>query len=194
MEEKRIITLDELDARDIRRLRQGEGRLSLAGIWTLEHERDGRIIHTQSGKNIIPTAGLNHILDVVLGATAKNANWYVGIFKNNYTPIAGNTAADSLGAAGLYGECQDADYDSPATNRPAFTPAGAAAGVITNSASKASFTIAASITVYGAFLASSQAKTATTGTLIAAKKFDTSRAVVDNDILYVQYEITAISS
>jgi hypothetical protein len=177
------------------RKEKGLKGLEIQGKVFLSHVREGKVIFDEYvGKNLIPTAGLNHILDVVLGATSKNSTWYVGVFKNNYTPIGTNTASNSLGAAGLYGECQDADYDSPATNRPAFTPAASAAGVITNSASKAEFTFAASITVYGAFLVSSQAKTATTGTLIAAKKFDVSRAVVDNDILYVTYEITATSS
>lgn len=170
------------------------GNAQIEGLVTLDHFREGKIIYNETGKNIITTEGLNQILNVVFGAVAKDATIYCGIFKSNVTPAAGNTAASQLGAAGTYGECQDADYDDPATNRPEWVDAAASAGVITNSASKASFTIAASITVYGAFLASSQAKTATTGVLYAAKRFDTSRAVVDDDVLQVTYQLSLSSS
>ena len=182
----------EIRAREVR----GKSGLALTGEVFLDHMRDGKYLcfEEYQGKNIIPTQGLNEILDVAVGAVAKEAAWYVYIFKTNYTPIATNTAANSLGAAGLHGECQDIDYDVPLTNRPAYTIIAAAAGVITNAASKAAFTIAATITVYGAGVCSSQAKTAVTGFLLAAKKFDTSRAVIDNDVLYVTYQISATSS
>lgn len=174
------------------------GNIVLAGDVWLDHwrPRAGWIHQNEryQGRNILPIQGLNIVLDVAIGATAKEAAWYVYIFKNNYTPIATNTASNSCGAAGLHGECQDADYDVPTTNRPAYTIVAAAAGVITNAASKASFQIADSITVYGAGVVSSQAKTATTGYLLAAKKFAASRAVVDDDVLYVTYQITASSS
>lgn len=162
----------------------------------LDHKRDGEYLcfEKSMGFNIMPTEGLNSLLDTAIDAATQITAWYVGIFKNNYTPLAASVAATALGAAGLFGECQDADYDSPATNRPAYTTAAASGGVITNAASKAEFTMHASITVYGAFIASSQAKTATTGVLLAAKKFDTARAVVDSDILYVTYQLTATSS
>lgn len=174
-------------------LRELEGDLRLRGVWTVEHWRDGKVIHEQQGKNLITTVGLNHILDVVLGSTSKSATWYCGIFKGNITPVSGDTAGVCLGAVGTYTECQDADY-TPATNRPTYVPASAAAGIITNSASKAQYNIAQSITVYGAFLVDSQAKTSTSGTLISAKRFDVSRAVINGDILYVTYQITSSSA
>lgn len=172
-----------------------EPTISFRGDVFLDHKRDGEYLcfEEHMGKNIIPTEGLNALLDTAVGGASQLASWYVGIFKGNYTPIASNTAANALGAAGLYTECQDADYD-PATNRPAYTLVAASAGVITNAASKAEFTMKASITVYGAFVTSGQAKTATSGKLLAAKKFDAARTVVNTDILYVTYQITAISS
>lgn len=187
----------QIEIYDMNHLRElaGEKSISFRGDVFLDHKRNGEYLcfEEHMGKNIIPTEGLNALLDIAVGATAKEAAWYVGIFKGNYTPIATNTAANALGAAGLFTECQDADY-SPATNRPAYTIVAASGGVITNAASKAEFTMAASITVYGAFVASSQAKTATTGKLLAAKKFDASRAVVATDLLYVSYQISAVSS
>ena len=173
-----------------------ERTVQFRGDVFLDHKRDGKYLcfEKHMGKNIIPTEGLNSLLDTAVGAATQITAWYVGIFKGNYVPIATNTAANALGAAGLFTECQDADYDAPATNRPAYTIVAASGGVITNTASKAEFTCAASITVYGAFIASSQAKTATTGKLLAAKKFDASRAVVDNDVLSVTYQLSATSS
>ncbi|HED38738.1 MAG TPA: hypothetical protein ENI76_10930 [Ignavibacteria bacterium] len=171
-----------------------ESGVGFMGIFTLDHYREGELIHTQSGENIVVTEGLNHLLDVVLGGVAANDPWYVGIFKGNYTPIATNTAANALGSLGLFTECQDADYATPATNRPAYIDAAASGGVMTNTASKAAYTMSATITVYGAFLASSQAKTATTGVLFCAKKFAASRAVISADVLNVTYQLTATSS
>jgi hypothetical protein len=169
------------------------GNADIQGIVTLNHFREGRLIGSEKSTNLIVDQGLNHFLNVVMGATAKITTWYVGIFKNNVTPAAADVPATALGAAGTFGECQDADYDVPLTNKPEYIDAVAVAKVMSNSGTPASFTMASSITVYGAFISSVTAKTGTTGTLLAAKKFDTARPVIDNDILTVQYDITAAS-
>jgi hypothetical protein len=134
------------------------------------------------------------ILNIVFRAQTTEAAIYVGIFKNNVTPAVGDTAAVKLGAAGTYGECQDADYDSPATNKPAYTIASTSTATCTNAASPASFTINASITIYGAFLSTAAAKTATSGTLFCAKAFSSSRAVIADDVLSVTYVISCTTS
>lgn len=172
-----------------------ESGLQLHGhVWT-EHFRDGKLIHAcDQGGNTFTTEGMARILNIVFRAQTTEAAIYCGIFKNNVTPAVGDTASAKLGAAGTYGECQDADYDDPATNRPAYTMASTSSAVATNAASKATFVMNASITVYGAFLASSQAKTATTGTLFCAKAFSASRAVIADDELAVTYQITLTTS
>lgn len=165
-----------------------------------EHFRAGIPIGPQGWEptpNTFTTEGMARMLNIIFHDIAKAAAeiWYVGIFKNNVTPAVGDTAAAKLGAAGSYGECQDADYDSPATNKPGYTTADTATATITNAvAGKAEFTMAASITVYGAFLSSEAAKTATSGYLMCAKKFATARQVIDDDVLYVTYAITASTS
>lgn len=171
-----------------------ESNLALHGEVTLEHFRGGKLLHTQTGKNTFTTEGMARILNVQFRAQATDAAIYCGIYKNNITPALANTAAACLGSGGTYGECLDADYDSPATNRPAYTMASTSTAVATNAASKATFVMNASITVYGAFLASSQAKTATTGTLFCAKNFAVARAVVADDELSVTYVITLSTS
>ena len=169
--------------------------LQVTGEVFIDHKRNGQYLcfEEYQGKNLIVTEGLNSLLDTAIGGVTQIATWYLGIGKTNYTPIATNTAANSLGVGQYYGECQDADY-TPATNRPTYVPAASSGGVITNAASKAEFDIAGSITVYLAFLASAQAKTATTGKLLAAKLLSASKAVVSTDILYVTYQITLTSS
>jgi len=174
-----------------------ESNLIFHGHVFTDHFRDGRLIHTcDQGGNTFTTEGMAYLLNIIFGTTSKtgSAIFYVGIFKNNVTPAVGDTAAAKLGAAGAYGECQDADYDSPATDKPSYTIATTSTATCTNAASPASFTIAGSITVYGAFLSTSKAKTATDGYLMCAKRFSASRAVIDDDVLSVTYVITATTS
>lgn len=168
------------------------------GIWQCDQFRDGKLIsdgHPES-PNIFTTVGMGRLLDIMFWETAKAASkiWYVGIFKANVTPALGDTAAAKLGAAGDYLECQDADYDDPLTNKPSYNTATTAIATITNSANKAAFVMDASITVYGAFLSSEAAKTATSGYLMCGKKFAASRAVIADDELSVTYTITTTSS
>jgi hypothetical protein len=173
-----------------------ESGLQFHGGVTLDHFRDGKLIHSQFGKNTFTTEGMAALLNIMFFTTSKagSAIFYVGIFKNNVTPAVGDTAAAKLGAAGTYGECQDADYDSPLTNKPAYTVVSTATASCTNAAAAAAFTMNAGITVYGAFLSTSPAKTATDGYLMCAKKFGTARAVIDADVLSVTYVITATTS
>lgn len=188
------LILDHPDNRYAALHRQESGLQLHGHVWT-EHFRDGKLIHAcDQGGNTFTTEGMARILNIVFRAQTTEAAIYCGIFKNNVTPAVGDTASAKLGAAGTYGECQDADYDDPATNRPAYTMASTTTAVATNAANKATFVMNASITVYGAFLASSQAKTATTGTLFCAKAFSASRAVIADDELAVTYQLTLTTS
>jgi hypothetical protein len=188
------LILDHKDNRYAALYPQESGLQLHGNVWT-EHYRNGELIHAcDQGGNTFTTEGMARILNIVFRAQATEAAIYCGIFKGNVTPAVGDTAAAKLGSSGTYQECQDADYDDPATNRPAYTMASTSTAVATNAASKATFVMNASITVYGAFLASSQAKTATTGTLFCAKAFTTSRAVIADDELAVTYQITLTTS
>lgn len=174
---------------------QRESGLNFHGHVYTDHFRDGKLLHhCDQGGNTFTTEGMARILNIVFRAQTTESAIYCGIFKNNVTPAVGDTAAAKLGAAGTYGECQDADYDSPATNKPAYTIASTSTASCTNAASAASFTMNASITVYGAFLSTAAAKTATTGTLFCAKAFSSSRAVIADDVLSVTYVISCTTS
>src|ERR1700690_3275823 len=45
-------------------------------------------------KNILPTEGLNHMLDVALHAITQVPAWYLGLFSANTAPLATWTAAN----------------------------------------------------------------------------------------------------
>jgi hypothetical protein len=169
--------------------------LAFQGMVTTEHYRKKKLIHTQTGKNTFTTEGMAKMLNIMFHDISKAAEhiWYVGIFKNNITPALADTAA-KLGAGNAYGECQDADYDSPLTNRPQYVTEDTSTAVISNVNNKAHFVMNASITVYGAFLTDQAAKTSSSGTLMCAKRFGTPRAVIADDEIYVTYQITATTS
>ena len=169
--------------------------MSFEGMVTAEHVRDGKLLHKQVGKNTFTTEGMAFLLNTMFHDISKAAShiWYVGLFKNNVTPALADTAA-KLGSGNTYGECQDADYDDPLTNRPSYETEDTTTAVISNVNSKAHFVMNASITVYGAFLTNTAAKTDSSGTLMCAKRFGTSRAVIADDEIYVTYQVTTTTS
>lgn len=176
-------------------LKHHADKLGFTGFVTTDHVRGGELIHTQSGFNTFTTEGMAKMLNIMFKDVAKAASymWYVGIFKNNITPALADTAA-KLGSGNAFGECQDADYDSPLTNRPQYVTETTTTAVISNVNSKAHFVMNASITVYGAFLADTAAKTSSSGTLMCAKRFGTPRAVINDDEIYVTYQISCTTS
>ncbi len=62
---------------------------------------------------------------------------------------------------------------------------------MTNSASKATFSINATTTVYGIFCTTNSTKGGTTGTLISATDFASSKGADSGDTLEVTYTVTA---
>lgn len=160
--------------------------LQLGGVFTVEHMRGGELIDTWQAPNIVTNEGLNHVLNVEFRGTTQISTWYVGLFEANYTPVSTVTAATITAAST---ECTA--YDE--TVRQTYTTVAATAQVLTNTTSKATFTLNATKTIYGAFLVSSSAKSAVTGTLFAAAQFSASKPVVATDQLLVTYAITASS-
>lgn len=193
-----------LDNANVRHAMRNHDRISLTGMWQVDHYRGDALIHRDPfSKNIVTTEGMNYILNVLRNAGVLGTN-YMGIFKNNVTPVAGDTASTKLGSGGAYGACQDpADFDDAKEHGgasvstgdwPVWNPAAASGGVLTNAAATCDFTMAASITVYGGFLTTEQDAADSTGVLICAKAFSSSRAVVDNDVLAITTTLTLTSS
>ena len=164
------------------------GRLSVKSIWDWECWRDGKLLWKEKTTNIVPNEGLNAILNIMFHASTQITTWYVAIFENDYTPLATNTYA-----APGYTEC--ITYDE--ATRPAYVEAAASGQSITNSASRAAFTINASKTIYGGSLvgggtgATTKGDAAGGGTLFCSSKFAIAKPVVATDVLKVTITIAA---
>jgi hypothetical protein len=164
--------------------------LRLRGVWTVNHYRGGKLIHTQTYENHITTEGIKRILDVFFGGAGSNntqtATWYVGLF-NTDTTLDGTETYD----VPVFTE--DTDYDEAA--RQAYVEAACTAGgVVTNSASPAVFTITTGgQTIYGAALFSINTKGDHTGgtnnVLFCGEKFTTARAAIADDVFSIIYQV-----
>lgn len=161
--------------------------IKAGGVFTVEHVRNGEVIGKEEIHNLVVDQGLNHILDTVFHGSTPVTTWYVGIFEGNYVPLATDTASNFPGSA-----TESIVYDE--ANRIEYVEAASSSKSITNSANKATFTINATKTIYGGFLASVATKSSTSGTLMAAAKFGTARSVVSGDQLLITYTFSAASS
>lgn len=154
------------------------------GYYTVEHRRNGKTLDIQHIPNRVVDEGLTHLLDVTFNSGAQITAWYLGIYESNYTPQADDTAAN-ISARSI----ESTAYDE--TTREIFSNAAPAGNAITNSATRAIFTMNATKTIYGCFLASASAKQSTLGTLMSATLFTNARAVISGDELLVTYTLTA---
>lgn len=162
-------------------------RLVVGGVFLGKIVRDGEVIEEFEDHNIVVNEGLNYLLNAGIAGQSQISNWYLGLFSGNYTPVATVTAATIAAASTEWTSYNEA-------TRQAFTPVAASAQSITNAASTATFTQNASGTIYGAFLASNSAKSATTGTLLAAAQFGSPKTVSAGDLLVLSYTLGASSS
>jgi len=149
--------------------------------------REDRVIDEFACENIVVNQGLNYLLGAALGAQSVVTSWFIGLFNNNYTILASDTAATISANAG-----ETTQYT--AGTRQAWSSAPPASQSISNSAIPASFTFNASLTVYGAFMISSSAINGTSGTLFSGAQFGSAKAVVNTDILQLTYTFTAASA
>jgi hypothetical protein len=121
-----------------------------------------------------------------LTTTAQVTTWYLGLYgaAASNSPAAGDTMSSHIGWTEVTAYSQ--------ATRPAATFAAATnanPSVVTNTASKASYSINGTTTVGGAFLTSDNTKGGTTGTLFSAADFSApgDRSVVNGDTLNVTY-------
>jgi hypothetical protein len=117
-------------------------KLKLGAIFNIEHWRGDELLREFQEENLCPDEFINYMLDVGLSDATQLTDWYCLIFNDNHTPAAGNTYATP-------GFTESTAYDE--TTRPAWVEAGVTSKVITNSASKATFTMTGVDTsIYGA--------------------------------------------
>jgi hypothetical protein len=139
-------------------------------------------------KNLMPTEGINHMLDVLLKNGVNVPTWYIGLYANNYTPIAGDTMATFPGTAGEI----TGTYDE--ATRVEWVEGAIAGGAVDNTASPAEFTFNANQTVRGGFMSSVSTKGGTSGFLISAVKFASPKNMTADGVLRVSGGFTVISA
>lgn len=164
----------------------------IGSIWAWEHWRDGKLIDSWAERNLMAYEGLNHILDVTFSDATQITDWYIAIFEDDFTPASNNTyAVPHYTESTAYTEA----------NRPGWQEGGVTARSITNSANKASFSINATKTIYGASLvgggtgADTKGDAAGGGTLMCVSRFATGGKSVENgDTLKVTVTISLTGS
>ena len=166
----------------------GAGETALAtGKYVVEcFDKDGNLKWVAESKNLVVNVGLQYMAGVALTSTAQITSWYIGL----YGAAASNNPAATDTMSSHIGWTENTTYSE--STRPAATFAAATnanPSVVTNSASKAAFTINGTTTIGGAFLTSNNTKGGTTGTLFSAADFSApgDRSVVSGDILNVTY-------
>ena len=165
-------------------------RFVVESIYDVEHWRAGHMLSKTQDRNICTDEGLNALLDIMFDAGTQITAWYVFLYTGSAV-IAGSTYAVPT--------CTESILNDEAVggSRVAYDPAPASGKSMTNSASKAVFTISDTVTIIGAALvgggtaASTPQDAAGGGTLYCGSNFGASKACVDNDVLNVTITLTA---
>lgn len=133
--------------------------------------------------NLVVMAGLTDSLDRHFKSSAFTSAWYVGLTSGTPTFAEGNTMASHSGWFEV------APY---AGARPTLTLGTVVSGSVDNSASKAAYTINATMVVGGAFLVTLPTAGQTSGTLYGGAAFSGgNRSVASGDTLNVTVTLTA---
>lgn len=153
------------------------------------YDSEGNLKWESKTPNLVVNQGLQDMNAKYFLGSGYTAAWYIGIYgaaaSNN--PAAGDTAAIHAGWTEVTNYSQ--------ANRPTAvfaTPSTADPSVVTNTASPATFSINATVTVGGAFLISNNTKGGTSGVLFSASDFQApgDRAMVSGDTLVVTYQFS----
>jgi len=167
---------------------QSNEGLKATGKFLIEcYDKDGKLKWTDESKNLVVNVGLQYMAGTSLdGSTARITSWYLGLYgaASSNNPAAGDTMSSHAGWTEV------TDYTEATRPAATFVTATTAnPSVVTNSASKAQFTMNATVTVGGAFLTSNNTKGGTSGTLFSAKDFSSpgDRSVVSGDVVLVTY-------
>lgn len=150
-------------------------------------DQDGRLKWAEEFDNLVVTAGLNELLDKTFKGSGYTAAWYVGLTGSSPTVAAGDTMASHAGWTEVTAYSEG--------TRQTLTLGTVSGGSVSNSASKAVFTINGTATAGGCFVATNNTKGGSTGTLFGAGAFtEGNRSVVSGDTLSVTVTLTVTAS
>lgn len=148
-------------------------------------DKDGNLKWTDVGFNTVVNTGLDDILDKYYKGSGYTALHYVGLTDGTPTVAAADTMASHAGWAEVHTQYSEAD-------RQTLTLGSVSSQSASNSASRASFTFTAGVTVGGSFVTTSNSKGTTTGTLIGVAAFSGGdRLLSTNDVLNVTVTVNA---
>lgn len=148
---------------------------------------DGELKWAEEVENLTTYAGLADMLSKYWLGANYTAAFYVGL-KGTGTIAGTDTMASHAGWSEVTGYSQAA--------RPTLTLGAVTSGAtasVDNSANKATFSITASITAAGAFVATNSTVGGTTGTLVGASDFSQPRTMGAGDSLTVTVTLTAVT-
>jgi hypothetical protein len=164
-----------------------ENKVSGGGVFTVNcFDSNGVLKWSEERHNLVVNVGLKDMNEKYFTGSSYTAAWYIGLYgaAASNDPAAGDTMASHAGWTEV------TDYSQSTRPACAFGTASTAdPSVISNSASVATFTINATVTVGGAFLTSDNTKGGTSGVLFSAADFESpgDRAVVSGDTVTVTY-------
>jgi hypothetical protein len=138
--------------------------------------------------NIVPTVGLNDMIDKYWKGSSYTAAFYVGLTSATPTVAAGDTMSSHSGWTEVTA------YDEAV--RQTLTLGTVSAAAVDNTASRAVFTISTNSTsIGGAFIVTNATKGGTSGVLVSVAAFTGgNRTLNDDDILRVTVTISAAST
>lgn len=147
------------------------------------YDKDGALKWAAEESNLVVNVGLQYMAGVALTSTSQSTTWYVGLYGSG----ASNDPAATDTLASHSGWTEITPYSGNRVAAVFASATDANPSVVTNSASKASFSINATATVGGAFLCN--AASGTSGILFSAADFASpgDRSVVSGDVLAVTY-------
>lgn len=140
-------------------------------------------------RNIVTTEGKNDQLTQYFKGSAYTAAFFIGLVNNaGFTAYAAGDTAAQIG--GTNGWAEGTPYSN--ATRVAWVGGAASGGSIDNSGSVGVFTINATQTVRGGFVATSSTKNGTSGKLYGAVDFSAARSVVSGDSLQTTASFTLV--
>lgn len=145
-------------------------------------DKDGNLKWEEEVFNGIVDEGLHYLLDAGFNGGTQDTTHYLGLIDNTGSPTFSNS--DTLASNSW---TENTAYDE--STRPAWNPDNAASRAVVNSTT-VDFTMNASATINGIFVASNNVKGGTTGTLWATASFSSTASVVSSDVLKVTYTVS----
>ena len=162
-------------------------KLKFKNIYKVECFRpDGSVRWTEEIQNLVVDVGLDDVLDKYFKGSAYTASFFVGLTDGTPTVAAGDTMASHVG----WVEVQNYTEGT----REALTLGTVSGKSVDNSASKASFSVNATVTIGGAFITTNSTKGGATGILYGAVAFAADRSALSGDTINVTATLTSASA